>query len=141
MIFFTLRPCYDSDKVARSSNIIGVEPEVTQYVFQIKTLSKDPPSFHRRDWLKNKSHNEVEIRCSMGRTKYGKYEWGVLWSMKWMRRKWMTKWMRWILFYEVNVMKVTRQYLTKITFTEDTHLPRPYQYCGCTIPERKHWAK
>ena len=141
MICFTLRPCYDSDKVARSSNIIGVEPEVTQYVFQIKSLSKDPPSFHRREWLKNKSHNEVEIRCSMGRTKYGKYEQGGLWCMKWMRRKWMAKWMRWALFYEVDVMKVTRQYLTKITFIEHTHLARPYQYCGCTIPERKHWAK
>ena len=78
MICFTLTPCYDSDKVARSSNIIGVEPEVTQYVFQIKTLSKYPPSFHRRDWLKNKCHNEVEIRCSMGRTKYGKYGQGGL---------------------------------------------------------------
>ena len=46
--------------------------------------------------------------------------------------------MRWALFYEVDVMKVTRQYLTKITFIEHTHLARPYQYCGCTIPERKH---
>ena len=74
MICFTLKPCYDSDKVARSSNIIGVEPEVTQYLFQIENLSKDPPSFHRHDWLKNKNHNEAEIRCSMSRTKHSKYE-------------------------------------------------------------------
>ena len=107
MICFTLRPCYDSDKVARSSNIIGVEPKVTQYVFQIENLSKDPPSFHRHDWLKNKNHNEAEILCSMSRTKHSKYEWGRLWSMKLMRRA---------LFYEVNVMKVTRQMSKKDYF-------------------------
>ena len=45
-----------------------------QYAFQIKTLSKDPPSFEERDWLKNEKDNEGEIRYSMSITKYGKYE-------------------------------------------------------------------
>ena len=45
-----------------------------QYIFWIKILSEDTTSFQRRDWLKNGRHNEVEIRCSMSKTKYGEYE-------------------------------------------------------------------
>ena len=40
-----------------------------QYVFQIKTLSKDTPSFQRWGWLKNERDNEVEMQCSMSITK------------------------------------------------------------------------
>ena len=57
---FTLTPCCDSCKVTRSSKTIGVQPQVIQYVFHIKTLSKDAPSFQRRDWLKSKRENDVE---------------------------------------------------------------------------------
>ena len=46
--------------------------------------------------------NEVEIRCSMSITKYDECEWDELWSLKWMRWKWMTKWMSWTLVYEMN---------------------------------------
>ena len=67
MSYFTLTPCCDSCKVTRTSNT-----QMIQYVFQIKTLSKDTPSFQRQDWLKNERNNEVEIRCSMSITKYGK---------------------------------------------------------------------
>ena len=45
-----------------------------QYIFRIKILSEDAPSFQRRDWLKNERHNEVETRCSMSKTKYGECE-------------------------------------------------------------------
>ena len=67
------RQCCDSCKVTRSSNTIGVQLQVIQYVFQIKTLSRVTPGSQTRDWLKNKRENEVEI-CSMSMTKYGKYE-------------------------------------------------------------------
>ena len=66
--------CRDSCKVTSSSNTIRVQLQMKQYVFQIKTLSKDTPSFQRRDWLKNQRDNEVEIQCSMSMTKYGKCE-------------------------------------------------------------------
>ena len=42
-----------------------------QYVFQIKTLSRDTPIFQTPDWLRNERDNKVEIRCSMSITKYG----------------------------------------------------------------------
>ena len=35
--------------VSRSSNTIRVQLQVIQYVFQIKILSKDTPSFQRED--------------------------------------------------------------------------------------------
>ena len=60
--------CCDSYEVTRSSNTIGV------YIFRIKILSKDTPSFQRRDWLKNERDSEVEIRCSMSKTKRGECE-------------------------------------------------------------------
>ena len=50
-------------------------------------------------------------------------EWDGHCFMKWMWWKWQGK------------------YLKKITFIDDTHLARLYQYCGYTIPERKHWSK
>ena len=53
-----------------------------QYVLQIKILSKDTPSFQRRDWLKNERDNEVEIQCSMSITKYGECERDGLFSVK-----------------------------------------------------------
>ena len=43
-----------------SSNTIVVQLQVMGYVFQIKALSKDTPSFQRRDWLKSKGDNVVE---------------------------------------------------------------------------------
>ena len=43
----------------------------------------------------------------MSITKYGKCEWDGLWSIKWMRWKWMTKWMRSTLVYETNKMNVS----------------------------------
>ena len=52
-----------------------------QYVFQIKTLSRDTPSFQRQKII----------------TKYRKREWDGLRSIKWMRWKWMTKCMKWTL--------------------------------------------
>ena len=100
---------YYACKVKRSSNTIGVQLQVIQYLFQIKTLSRETPSFQRRNWLKNKRGSEVEIRCSMSITKYAKCEGDRLWSMKWMRSKWMTKWMRWNLVYDMNEMKLTKQ--------------------------------
>ena len=45
-----------------------------QYVFEIKTLSKDTYSFQRRDWLKNERDNKAKMRCSMSITKYGECE-------------------------------------------------------------------
>ena len=45
-----------------------------QYVYQVKTLSRDTPGLQKQDWLKNERDNEVEIRCSMNITKYGKCE-------------------------------------------------------------------
>ena len=45
----------------------------------------------------------------MSITKYAKCEGDRLWSMKWMRSKWMTKWMRWNLVYDMNKMKLTKQ--------------------------------
>ena len=41
---------------------------------------------------KNESYNEVEKRCSMSKIKHGECKWDGLWSVKWMRWKWMTKW-------------------------------------------------
>ena len=64
--------------------------------------------FKQRDY-------EVQIRCSMSKTKYGEYERDVLWSLKWTRWKWMTKWMSWTLTHEmirwtlVYKMKMARQ--------------------------------
>ena len=36
--------------------------KMIQYIFQIKILSKDFPSFQRQDWLKNERDNEVEMQ-------------------------------------------------------------------------------
>ena len=66
--------CCDSYEVTRSRNTIGVQLQMTQYILRIKILSKDTPSLQRRDWLKNGRDNEVEIRCSMSKTKYGECE-------------------------------------------------------------------
>ena len=52
-----------------------------RYIFRIKILSRDTPSFHWLDWLKNKRDNEVEIGCSMSKIKYGECEWYGLWSV------------------------------------------------------------
>ena len=64
----------DSCNVTKSSNTIGVQFQMMQYVYQVKTLSRDTPGFQKQDWLKNERDNEVEIRCSMNITKYGKCE-------------------------------------------------------------------
>ena len=61
-------------KVKKSSDTFGVQLQIIQYVFKIKVLSRDTPNFQRSDWLKKERDNEVEIRCSMSITKYGKYE-------------------------------------------------------------------
>ena len=58
---FTLTPCCDSYEVTRSGNAIGVQLQMIQYIFQIKVLSKDTPSFERWDRLKNQRDNEVEM--------------------------------------------------------------------------------
>ena len=58
-----------------------------QYVFQIKTLSKDTLSFQRLDRLKNERHNEVEIRSYMS-------SYNQVW--------WM--WTRWTMIYKMNEM-------------------------------------
>ena len=102
---FTVTPCCDSYEVARSSNTIGVQLQIIQYIFQIKIWSKDTPSFQRRDWLKNERYSEVELRCSMSKTKYGECEWDGIWSVKWMR------WMRW---------KWLGKYVTAYTFNEQS---------------------
>ena len=44
--------CCVSYEVTRSSNTIRVQLQMIQYIFQIKILSKDTPSFQRQDWLK-----------------------------------------------------------------------------------------
>ena len=85
--------------------------KMIQYIFWIKFLSKDTPSFKRPYWLKIERDNEVEMWCS---TKYGEFEWDGLWSRKWMRWKWMSwttvhEMNRWTLVYEMNEMKVSRQ--------------------------------
>ena len=72
--FLVVDTCCNSYEVIWSSNTIGVQIQMIQYVFQIKTLSKDTPSFQRRDWLKNERDNKIEIRCSMSITKYGECE-------------------------------------------------------------------
>ena len=74
MSCFTLTPCCVSYDLTRSSNTTGVQLQKIQYIFQIKILSKDTPSFQRQDWLKNEGDNEVEMRCSMSNTKYGECE-------------------------------------------------------------------
>ena len=95
--------CCNSYEVTRSSSsTIGVQLQMIHYIFRTKILSKDAPSFQRLDWLKNERHNEVEIRCSISKTRYGECEWDRLWSVKWMRWKWMTKWMSWTLVHEMN---------------------------------------
>ena len=38
----------------------------------------------------------------MSITKYDECEWDELWFLKWMRWKWMTKWVSWTLEYEMN---------------------------------------
>ena len=58
-----------------------------QYVFQIKTLSKDTLSFQRLGRLKNERHNEVEIRSYMS-------SYNQVW--------WM--WTRWTMIYKMNEM-------------------------------------
>ena len=40
---------------------------------------RDTPSFQRRDRLKNERDDEVEIRCGISITKYGKWEWDGPW--------------------------------------------------------------
>ena len=45
-----------------------------QYIVWIKILFEDTPSFQRRNWLKNERGNEVELLCSMSKTKYGECE-------------------------------------------------------------------
>ena len=90
---------------------IGVQLQMIQYIFRIKVLSKDTPSFERLDRLKNQRDNEVEMWCSISKTKCGECEWDGLWSVKWMRSKWMS-WTsvyeinRWTLVYEMNEMNV-----------------------------------
>ena len=49
---FTLTPRCVSYEVTTSSNTIGVQLQMIQYIFRIKILSKNTPSFQRRDWLK-----------------------------------------------------------------------------------------
>ena len=66
--------CCNSYEVTRNSNTIGVRLQIIQYVFQIKTLSKDTSSFQKQNWSKNERDNKVEIRCSMSITKYGERE-------------------------------------------------------------------
>ena len=39
-------------EVTRSSNTIGVQLQMIQYIFRIKIIFKDTPNFQRRDWLK-----------------------------------------------------------------------------------------
>ena len=44
----------DSYEATISSNTIGIQLQIIQYIFRIKTLSKDTsssPSFQRRDWF------------------------------------------------------------------------------------------
>ena len=71
---FTLTPCCDFCKVTRSSNAIGVQLQMIQYVFQIKILFRETYIFQRRDWLKNERDNEDELQSSMSITKYDKCE-------------------------------------------------------------------
>ena len=69
--------CCDYFEVRKSSNNIRVQLEIIQYIFWIKIVSKDTPSFQRRDWLKSKRYNEFGIRCircSTSKAKYGKCE-------------------------------------------------------------------
>ena len=63
--------CYE---VTKSRNTIGLELQMIQYTFRIEILSKDTPSLQKRDWLKNGRDNEVEIECSMSKTKYDECE-------------------------------------------------------------------
>ena len=51
---------------------MGVQLLIIQYVLQIENLSRDTPSFQRRDRLKNERDDEIEIRCGISITKYGK---------------------------------------------------------------------
>ena len=46
---FTLTPC-----------CVSYEVTSIQYIFQIKILSKDTPSFQRRDWLKNERQKRLK---------------------------------------------------------------------------------
>ena len=44
--------CCDSYEVTKKSNNIGVQLQMMQYIFRIKILSYDTPSFQRHNWLK-----------------------------------------------------------------------------------------
>ena len=47
---------------------------------------------------------------------YGECELDGLWSVKWMRWKWITKWKSCTLVYEMNEKKMTRQICNTIKF-------------------------
>ena len=75
MICTTLNDLYcDSYEVTRGRNTIEVQLQMIQCTFRIKILTKDTPSLQRQDWLKNERDNDVDIRCSMSKTKYGECE-------------------------------------------------------------------
>ena len=57
-----------------SSNSIGVQLQMIQYIIWIKVSSKGTPSFQRQDWLKSERDNVFEMRCSMSKTKYTECE-------------------------------------------------------------------
>ena len=90
-------------EVTRSSNTIRVQPQMINIKHSIlNILSKDTPSFQRRDWLKrwkaqwgwNSMQHEQNQIWSMW------MRWTM--SVKWMRWKWMKKLMSWTLVHEMN---------------------------------------
>ena len=70
---FTLTPCCDFCKVAKSNKTIGAQLQVMQYLFLIKILCKDTLSLQRQDCWKSERDNKVE-KSHTSITKYGKYE-------------------------------------------------------------------
>ena len=116
---FTLTPCCDSYEVRRSSNTIGIQLQMIQCIIRTKPWSKDTPSFQRRDWLKRwriqwgwntmqyeqnqiwwmwmrgtmiSKINEMEMNDEVNELNFGtRNEWNELWYTRWMRWKWLGK--------------------------------------------------
>ena len=98
--YYTFNPfgwCCNSCAVTSSSNTIGVQLQMIQYTFRIKVLSKDIPSFQRRDWLKK-----------------WKRQWG--WNtMQYEQNQVWWMWMRWTMMCKMNDMEMNDE-MDKLDF-------------------------
>ena len=80
--------CCNSYDVTKNSNTIRIQLQMIQYLIWIKILSKDTPSFQRRDWLKKWQR---------------KWGWNTL-EYDQNQICWM--WMRWTMIYKTNEIEI-----------------------------------